>query len=97
MNNVKICFQLDSKGNPISSKPYITKEANHMIEEFMLLANMRVAEKIANSFPDSSLLRKHEDPQPRKLQGVNTFCQDVGLEIHTESAQSLVSTLLIEY
>jgi DIS3-like exonuclease 2 len=84
MNNTKLAFKLDEQGNPVDTKQYITKEANHMIEEFMLLANMRVAEvryvlfqhltimqRICSSkfgFPDCALLRNHPAPNSRKIQ-----------------------------
>lgn len=33
-----------------------------MVEEFMLLANISVAEKIVHEFPDNALLRRHPSP-----------------------------------
>ena len=38
---------------------YETRAANHLVEEFMLLANMRVAMKISKSFPEVAVLRRH--------------------------------------
>ena len=35
-----------------------------MVEEFMLLANISVAQKIFDEFPDCALLRKHPAPPP---------------------------------
>lgn len=38
-------------------------ETNSLIEEFMLLANVAVAEKITSHFPSNSILRKHSSPK----------------------------------
>jgi DIS3-like exonuclease 2 len=57
LTNTKLSFALDTGGNPVSASPYVTAEANHLVEEFMLLANMRVAGIIARAFPKHALLR----------------------------------------
>lgn len=57
LNNTKLCFALDTGGNPVSTSPYIQSEANHLVEEFMLLANMQVASIIARAFPKHAMLR----------------------------------------
>lgn len=51
MSNTKLAFKFDETNNPISTYLYVTREANHLVEEYMLLANQRVAEKISRSFP----------------------------------------------
>ena len=38
------------------------RETNSMVEEFMLLGNIAVAEKILDEFPDCALLRRHPSP-----------------------------------
>lgn len=58
LDNVKLTFKLDSNGNPEWATPYVQKEANQMIEEFMLLANRSVAKFIAESFPDRCAMGK---------------------------------------
>ena len=40
----------------------IFRETNHLVEEFMLLANISVATKIHNDFPDCAVLRRHQQP-----------------------------------
>jgi hypothetical protein len=57
LTNTKLSFALDTGGNPVSASPYVTAEANHLVEEFMLLANMRVAGIISRAFPAQALLR----------------------------------------
>lgn len=39
-----------------------------MVEEFMLLANITVARKITDTFPQCALLRRHPTPTPRMLE-----------------------------
>jgi exoribonuclease R len=67
LNNVKLWFSLDSEGNPQACGPYIMKEANKLIEEFMLLANMSVARKIVVAFPEVALLRQHSPPKEKTI------------------------------
>lgn len=57
LDNTRLCFALDAAGNPASAAPYVTGAANHLVEEFMLLANMRVAGLIAGAFPTHAVLR----------------------------------------
>lgn len=38
------------------------RETNSMVEEFMLLANISVAEKILEEFPECAMLRRHPEP-----------------------------------
>lgn len=45
-------------------------DTNSMVEEFMLLANVSVAERVATDFPQSALLRRHPAPPPANF---NTF------------------------
>ena len=49
---------------------YVTGSANHLVEEFMLAANISAAEKISSVFPERALLRRHPEPNMNKL--INT-------------------------
>jgi exosome complex exonuclease DIS3/RRP44 len=42
-------------------------DTNSLIEEYMLLANVAVAEKIVSTFPSISILRKHSSPKPKQM------------------------------
>lgn len=46
-------------------------ETNSLIEEFMLLANVAVAEKITSHFPSNSILRKHSSPKVIQVKYLN--------------------------
>lgn len=67
MNSVKLNFDLDDEGLPTSVSKFEAKEANRLIEEFMLCANICVAQKICQAFPGESLLRRHQEPIERRL------------------------------
>jgi exoribonuclease R len=57
MNNTRLYFALDTGGNPVAASPYVQSAANFLVEEYMLLANQRVAALIARTFPKHALLR----------------------------------------
>jgi protein SSD1 len=67
MNSVKLSFDLDDEGKPTSVHVYKQKDANRLIEEFMLSANISVAKKIASHYPEQALLRRHAPPIERRL------------------------------
>ncbi|XP_075908314.1 exosome complex exonuclease RRP44-like [Petromyzon marinus] len=50
--------------DPIDLQTKELKETNSMVEEFMLLANISVAERIVDEFPECALLRRHPAPPP---------------------------------
>lgn len=52
---------------------YEPKQSNNLVEEMMLLANRRVAEKIANHYPQIALLRRHPPPDARQMRDVVRF------------------------
>ena len=51
----------------------VQREANKLVEEFMLLANMSTAALIADAFPERALLRRHPPPNQRKLEEVSNL------------------------
>jgi hypothetical protein len=79
---------------PISAQPYELKEANHMIEEYMLLANHRVALKIVSALPKSSLLRNHVPPAPRAMEKFTSFVLEAtGVTLNSETSLTLGRSL----
>lgn len=67
LNSVKLAFTLNDKDEPIGVAVCDTREANKLVEEFMLLANFSVAEKIYDAYPFMSLLRRHQRLIERRL------------------------------
>ncbi|KAI8922348.1 hypothetical protein DFJ77DRAFT_495624 [Powellomyces hirtus] len=89
MQNVKLWFGIDDFGNPISVGVYQIKDSNKLIEEFMLLANMAVAQKIAERFPNGAMLRNHRPPKTKGLNEFVEFAAKLGYVIDPESSSSL--------
>ncbi|KAJ1959067.1 hypothetical protein GGI12_004534 [Dipsacomyces acuminosporus] len=93
LSSVKLSFDLDSSGTPIACRPYIIKDSNRLIEEFMLLANMSVAARIEQTFPDASLLRRHSPPLPRRLDAICEQLRHSGIDINPASASDIQASL----
>ncbi|KAI7862360.1 hypothetical protein BDF14DRAFT_1736410 [Spinellus fusiger] len=89
MNSVRLSFKLDKDGNPDSVFAYESKESNRMIEEFMLCANMSVARKLYECYPDQSVLRRHAPPIERRLEEFIRFADALGYDIDGSSAGAL--------
>ncbi|KAJ2810821.1 hypothetical protein GGI24_006941, partial [Coemansia furcata] len=81
LSNVKLSFDLDSSGAPVDCRPYVIKDSNRLIEEFMLLANMSVAARIEATFPNASLLRRHSPPLQRRLDETCQQLSNAGIDI----------------
>jgi protein SSD1 len=64
-------FDLDENGLPMDCYNYDHTDANMLIEEFMLLANLAVAQQIAVNLPEQALLRRHDEPLERRLVSVS--------------------------
>lgn len=69
--------------------PYVRKDAHMMIEDFMLLANIAVAEKIENHYPELAFLRLHPPPNPEKIQEVVGEMATQGLHLDVTSSGTL--------
>ncbi len=93
IDNVKLSFTLDDNGLPTDAKNYKTYEAHQLIEEFMLLANMSVAAKIASGLPEIALLRRHEKPMLRRLDGFKDRAKRLGYDVDTSSSGALYRSL----
>ncbi|KAH8927584.1 RNB-domain-containing protein [Atractiella rhizophila] len=89
IDKVKLGFKLDADGLPEDCIAEDRKEANMMIEEFMLLANTSVAAKIASGLPEQALLRRHEEPLERRIDAFVERAKKMGYEFDNSSAGSL--------
>ncbi|TIA87337.1 hypothetical protein E3P99_03241 [Wallemia hederae] len=94
IDSMKLSFQLDDNGVPIDCMAYQSREANNLIEEFMLLSNITVASEIAASLPEQSLLRRHEDPIERRLKGFQERAKELGFDIDISSSKALQKSFL---
>lgn len=84
-------FDIDEKGYPVRCYFKRSKDANKLIEEFMLLANRTVAESIgimpkgkkAKTFP----YRVHDNPDPEKMETLRKFIVPFGLKVKTDGTR----------
>jgi ribonuclease R len=93
----EVKFKLDEKGKPIGVMIKEQKEANYLIEDFMLLANRRVAEKIATKKNKEGeaktfVYRVHDEPNPEKLIRFSEFLQKLGYGFQTTSRKSITAS-----
>jgi protein SSD1 len=63
----RLMFNLDENGTPFDCYNYAQSDSNRLIEEFMLLTNLAVAQQIAANLPEQALLRRHEEPIERRI------------------------------
>lgn len=92
----EIKFKLDEKGKPIETYIKEQKEANHLVEEFMLLANRSVATFIgkpkSGKTPKTFIYRVHDEPNPEKLNTFVGFLKKLGYSLNIGSRQQLASS-----
>ncbi|GFP84339.1 dis3-like exonuclease 2 [Phtheirospermum japonicum] len=68
-------------------------DSNFLVEEFMLLANRTAAEVITRTYPSCALLRKHPEPNMRKLRDFEAFCNKHGLKLDISNSAKLQRSL----
>jgi len=93
IHTVKLGFVLNDEGDPVGVAPYETNTANWLIEEFMLMANMAVAAKLYQTYPDMAFLRRHQPPNQRQLDEFIDLCTKRGLDIKGTSSYELQQSI----
>ncbi|KAL4856961.1 DIS3-like exonuclease 2 [Chlorella vulgaris] len=93
LDNTRLYFKLDAEGNPCDYGVYEQREANQLVEEFMLLANMTTARMVAEAFPDRALLRCHPPPSMHKMVELAASAAELGFTLDTSGAGPLQRTL----
>jgi len=92
-------FDIDETGKPIRAYFKTSKDANKLIEEFMLLANKTVAESVGkpdNSRKSSKTLpyRIHDQPDPAKLENLRQFVAKFGYKVKTSGTKGAITKSL---
>lgn len=91
-------FDVDDKGKPIRCYYKHSKDANKLIEEFMLLANRTVAEsigKVAKGKKAKTLpYRIHDNPDPQKLETLRQFIVKFGYKVKTDGTRGAMAKSL---
>lgn len=90
-NTPEVRFEIDEKGHPISTYVKIAKDANKLVEEFMLMANRSVAEQIGKVEKGKNartfVYRIHDVPDPVKLEKLSAFVAKFGYKLRTEGSK----------
>ncbi|KAG5474276.1 hypothetical protein LSCM1_03056 [Leishmania martiniquensis] len=92
VGNTRLAFRFEK--NEVNSPPisfFVQKQtqANWLVEEFMLLANQRVAQKIVQFIPKGALLRRHKPPNPQKMSRMRASLSRRGLPAGGSSGREL--------
>lgn len=87
-DRVEVRFDIDEKGHPTSVFFKESKDANKLIEEFMLLANRTVATAIGvvpkRKKPKAFVYRVHDSPDPDRLENLAELARTFGFKIKTK-------------
>ncbi len=93
----EVKFILDEDGKPTGAYIKEQTDANRLVEDFMLLANRKVAERIGikrgKQEPRAFVYRVHDVPNPEKFQTFAEFVGKLGYKIQTGSRKSISSSL----
>lgn len=93
-DKVEVKFKLNEKNEPTGVFFKTSKEANKLIEEFMLLANKKVAEFIGKQTPKKTFIyRCHAEPDETKLVALQTIVSKFGYKINLKDRKSVTSSL----
>jgi len=94
---IEVKFQLDAKGKPLAVVPKVRKDAHKLIEEFMLLANKKVAEFVFNmkkgKESNTMVYRTHDAPNPEKLASLSTFAKRFGHKVVLDDENTIAKEL----
>ncbi|KAF8076455.1 SSD1 protein [Lyophyllum atratum] len=92
LESLKLSFELDDNGLPADCGQYQRTDANFLVEEFMLLSNIAVAQQIAAHLPEQALLRRHDNPIERRLNAFLERAERLGVEMDTSSAGAMMKS-----
>jgi ribonuclease R/exosome complex exonuclease DIS3/RRP44 len=96
-DRVEVKFHLDEEANPVGVFFKTSKDANKLIEEFMLLANRKVAEFIGFSKGKATnktfIYRVHDEPDVEKLASLQNMVSKFGYKINTDTKEATSESL----
>ena len=95
INQCKVSYSLNKEdGMPTGLGSYKSGESNKLIEEFMLQANISVAKKVVEHYPESAIIRNHNGPKEDVLMEAKKMFDAMGIEVDTTSSKSMQEALL---
>lgn len=93
----EVRFNLNEKSEPIGVYFKVSKDSNHLIEEFMLLANKKVSEFVSlkKGRPNGNtfIYRVHDDPDPAKLVALRDFVSTFGYKMDLANNKKVAESL----
>jgi ribonuclease R len=93
-DKAEVKFNLDEVNNPVGVFFKTSKDANKLIEEFMLLANKKVAEFIGKQSPQKTFIyRTHDEPDDQKLAGLQRIVSQFGHQLNFKSRETTTHSL----
>ena len=93
-DKVEVKFNLDNNSNPTGVFFKTSKDANKLIEEFMLLANKKVAEFIGKQSPNKTFIyRVHDEPNDSKLAVLQGIVSRFGYKLNFNDRKSISTSL----
>ncbi len=96
-DRVEVKFDIDEKGKPLGVFFKEANDSNRLIEEFMLLANRKIAEfagkKRGEKTPKTFVYRIHDRPDPDKLESLNHFIGRFGYGLQLTSTKAIATSL----
>ena len=91
-------FDVDEKGRPVRCYFKVSKDANKLIEEFMLLANKTVAEHVGKPAKGKKAktlpYRVHDNPDPQKLETLREYVVRFGYKMKTDGTNAALARSL---
>ena len=87
----EVKFMLDEENKPTGITFKEMKDSNKLIEEYMLLANRRVAQYLKSK--GACINRAHDEPDATKLEALREFIRPLGYEVKTNNPAEITSTL----
>ncbi|OUS02366.1 ribonuclease R [Flavobacteriales bacterium 33_180_T64] len=93
-DKVEVKFNLDKDNNPAGVFFKTSKDANKLIEEFMLLANRKVSEFIGKQAPKKTFVyRVHDEPDESKLAALQNVVGRFGYKLNFKDRKSVANSL----
>ena len=97
-DRAEVKFKLDEQNKPIGAFLKVAQDAHKLIEEFMLLANVSVAEAVGRGGQKkpsgrAMVYRIHDDPDPTKLTDLSLFVRPFGYALAVDGRQAVRRSL----
>ncbi len=96
-DKLELKFKLDKNGKPLEIYYKTSRQAEQLIEEFMLLANRKIAEAIGkvrgDKKPKTFVYRVHDEPDYDKLVSFKNFIEKFGYKIVLKSPKTIAKSL----